>query len=59
MKRIYLLLFFLLATAILLTAQTRVITGTVTGSEDSKPVAGCTVQLKGTMAFLFINQQNI
>ena len=48
MKKIYLLILFLLTTTTLLTAQTRIITGTVTGSEDSQPVAGCTVQLKGT-----------
>lgn len=48
MKRIYLLILVLLISSNLLKAQTRVITGTVTGSEDSKPVIGCTVQLKGT-----------
>ena len=49
MKKIYLLFLFLLTSATLLTAQTRVITGTVTGSEDSQPVIGCTVQIKGTI----------
>ncbi|HEX2969784.1 MAG TPA: SusC/RagA family TonB-linked outer membrane protein [Bacteroidales bacterium] len=48
MKRVYLLFLFLLTTSLILTAQTRIITGTVTGSEDSKPVTGCTVQIKGT-----------
>jgi TonB-linked SusC/RagA family outer membrane protein len=50
MKRIYLLFLFLLTTCTLLTAQTRVITGTVTGAEDRQPVAGSTVQIKGTTA---------
>jgi TonB-linked SusC/RagA family outer membrane protein len=50
MKRIYLLFLFLLSATTLLTAQTRTITGTVRGSEDSQPVAGCTVQIKGTTA---------
>ncbi len=49
MKRIYLLILVLLVSGTLLMAQTRVITGTVTGSEDSKPITGCTVQLKGTI----------
>jgi len=49
MKKIYLLLLFLLISSTLLTAQTRVITGTVTGSEDGQPVIGCTVQIKGTV----------
>jgi TonB-linked SusC/RagA family outer membrane protein len=48
MKKIYLLILFLLISCNLLTAQTKVITGTVKGSEDSMPVIGCTVQLKGT-----------
>jgi len=48
MKRIYLLFLFLLSATTLLTAQTRTITGTVRGSEDSQPVPGCTVQIKGT-----------
>jgi len=48
MKRIYLLFLFLLSATTLLTAQTRTITGTVKGSEDSQPVPGCTVQIKGT-----------
>src|SRR5512133_3422812 len=50
MKRIYLLFLFLLTATTLLTAQTRTITGTVKGSEDSQPVPGCTVQIKGTTA---------
>ena len=49
MKKVYLLFLVLLISGTLLRAQTRVITGTVTGSEDSKPVIGCTVQLKGTV----------
>jgi TonB-linked SusC/RagA family outer membrane protein len=49
MKKVYLLILVLLISSTLLKAQTRVITGTVTGSEDSKPVIGCTVQLKGTI----------
>jgi TonB-linked SusC/RagA family outer membrane protein len=49
MKKIYLLFLFLLISCSLLTAQTRVISGTVTGSEDGQPVIGCTVQLKGTI----------
>lgn len=49
MKKVYLLILVLLITSTLLKAQTRVITGTVTGSEDSNPVIGCTVQLKGTI----------
>jgi TonB-linked SusC/RagA family outer membrane protein len=48
MKKVYLLILVLLISSTLLKAQTRVITGTVTGSEDSNPVIGCTVQLKGT-----------
>jgi TonB-linked SusC/RagA family outer membrane protein len=48
MKRIYLLFLFLLTATTLLTAQTRIITGTVKGSEDNQPVAGSTVQVKGT-----------
>lgn len=48
MKRIYLLFLFLLTTTTLLTAQTRIITGTVTGADDGQPIIGCTVQLKGT-----------
>jgi TonB-linked SusC/RagA family outer membrane protein len=49
MKKVYLLILVLLISSTLLRAQTRVITGTVTGSEDSNPVIGCTVQLKGTI----------
>jgi TonB-linked SusC/RagA family outer membrane protein len=49
MKKVYLLILILLISSTLLRAQTRVITGTVTGSEDSNPVIGCTVQLKGTI----------
>ena len=49
MKKVYLLILVLLITSTLLKAQTRVITGTVTGSDDSNPVIGCTVQLKGTI----------
>jgi TonB-linked SusC/RagA family outer membrane protein len=48
MKKVYLLILVLLISSTLLKAQTGVITGTVTGSEDGKPVIGCTVQLKGT-----------
>jgi TonB-linked SusC/RagA family outer membrane protein len=50
MKRIYLLFLFLLTATTMLTAQTRIITGTVMGTEDRQPVAGCTVQIKGTTA---------
>ena len=49
MKKVYLLILVLLITSTLVKAQTRVITGTVTGSDDSNPVIGCTVQLKGTI----------
>jgi TonB-linked SusC/RagA family outer membrane protein len=49
MKKIYLLYLFLLITPTLLTAQTRVITGTVVGSDDNLPIVGCTVQVKGTI----------
>ena len=49
MKKVYLLILVLLITSTLLKAQTGVITGTVTGSDDSNPVIGCTVQLKGTI----------
>jgi|WetSurMetagenome_2_1015567.scaffolds.fasta_scaffold11305_2 TonB-linked SusC/RagA family outer membrane protein len=49
MKRVYLLILSLLISCTLLMAQTRMITGIVTGSEDGKPVIGCTVQLKGTV----------
>ncbi len=49
MKKVYLLILILLISSTLLIAQTRVITGTVTGHEDSNPVFGCTVQLKGTI----------
>ena len=49
MKKVYLLILVLVITSNLLEAQTRVITGTVTGSEESIPVIGCTVQLKGTV----------
>ena len=57
MKKIYLLFLFLLTASTLLTAQTRVITGTVTGSEDNKPVIGCTVQLKGTTTGITTDDQ--
>lgn len=49
MKKINLIILFLLISCTLVKAQTRVISGTVTGSEDSQPVIGCTVQLKGTI----------
>jgi TonB-linked SusC/RagA family outer membrane protein len=48
MKKINLTILFLLIQLTILSAQTKVITGTVTGSEDSQPVIGCTVKVKGT-----------
>jgi TonB-linked SusC/RagA family outer membrane protein len=49
MKKNFLLFLFLQVFSTFLIAQTRVISGTVTGYEDGMPVIGCTVQLKGTI----------
>jgi TonB-linked SusC/RagA family outer membrane protein len=48
MKRFLFINLLLMISCTLLTAQTRVITGTVTGADDGQSIIGCTVQLKGT-----------
>ncbi len=48
MKKLFNLMFLLLAMSPALFGQVRNLTGTVTSSEDGAPIPGATVVLKGT-----------